>query len=110
MNTDVPLPEILNSELKEYFNEKSAHNSYLAFLAETGLVGSLPYLLMSLILLVTGFKAVKFIFYERGNLACRCLYKFYLYEHTHVCCLNAYKHRSLVYLWISCSCYPHVPK
>lgn len=39
------------------FDRKSAHNSYVGFLAESGLIGSLPLLVLILMLAFQGFKA-----------------------------------------------------
>ena len=39
------------------FDQKSAHNSYVGFLAESGLIGSLPLLVLILMLAFQGFKA-----------------------------------------------------
>ena len=39
------------------FDRKSAHNSYVGFLAESGLIGSIPLLILLLMLFFKGFKA-----------------------------------------------------
>lgn len=57
------IPQLLNYAQQSHFDVKSAHNSYVAFLAETGLAGSLPYAILILTLVITGlissFKLVK---------------------------------------------------
>lgn len=40
---ELELPRILRYGSQERFNRKSAHNSYVALLAETGIVGTLPF-------------------------------------------------------------------
>lgn len=54
----VPLeiPRVLSYAPQEHFDRKSAHNSYLSFLAEHGLVGAVP---LGLLLAVLGLQAIK---------------------------------------------------
>jgi len=54
--TDISLPEILSYRSIEEFEKKTSHNSYVQFLAEFGLVGSIPMAILLLILLVRGYK------------------------------------------------------
>ena len=54
-STELELPSILAYADQSYFDKKSAHNSYLSFLAETGLAGSVPYGLLIVVLAVRGF-------------------------------------------------------
>jgi O-antigen ligase len=42
---------------QKHFNKKSAHNSYLALLGETGLAGCLPFGILLLLLVVKGYRA-----------------------------------------------------
>jgi len=55
----VPLeiPPLLNYYSQSQYDKMSAHNSYLAFLAETGLAGSIPYGILLIILATKGGKA-----------------------------------------------------
>jgi O-antigen ligase len=57
--TRIPLdlPRILRYESVDYFNKKSAHNSYANWLAETGLAGFVPLLALLLYLLLKGGRA-----------------------------------------------------
>src|SRR6266516_5154051 len=48
------LPEVFSQSAEEGINKKSSHNSYLSFLAEGGLVTSLPLALLLGILAVRG--------------------------------------------------------
>jgi O-antigen ligase len=54
--TYVPLdlPRILTYKTDEYFNNKSSHNSYAQWLAEVGLVGSVPLAGLLVLLVVRG--------------------------------------------------------
>lgn len=51
------IPKLLAYAPQSHFDVKSAHNSYIAFLAETGLVGSLPFAILLVILAIDGLKA-----------------------------------------------------
>ena len=51
------LPPTLRHRTQDQYNRRSAHNSYAALLAETGLVGALPFAVLALILLVGGARA-----------------------------------------------------
>jgi len=48
------LPEFFNPAVETHLNTKSAHNSYLLFIAEMGLVGALPFCCLLLFLAVRG--------------------------------------------------------
>jgi O-antigen ligase len=50
------LPSVLGEDL-EHFNRKTSHNSYVMFLAETGLLGVLPFGILLLYLTVRGLQA-----------------------------------------------------
>ena len=62
----VELYDALEYESIYYFNEKSPHSSYLGLFAETGIIGSLPYVLLLLDLLIGGIRSS--IFYTKRNL------------------------------------------
>jgi O-antigen ligase len=55
----VPLmiPRIMTYYTQGYFDSKSAHNSYVLFLAENGLIGSLPLAILLIILVIRGYRA-----------------------------------------------------
>lgn len=55
--TYLDIPHVLSYAPQSHFDVKSAHNSYIAFLAETGLAGSLPYVVLLLILGLGGMKS-----------------------------------------------------
>ncbi len=54
--TVIELPELLKSRTEGYFNVLSIHNSYIVFLAESGLLGAIPYAILLLILRFSGLK------------------------------------------------------
>lgn len=54
---DLDLPKVLLYQSEEYFNHKSAHNSYIQYVAETGLAGTIPYVILLLALGLRGFRA-----------------------------------------------------
>jgi O-antigen ligase len=54
---DLDLPDILRYLPEANFNSRSAHNSYIAFLSETGLLGTVPYGLLMLVLITAGLRA-----------------------------------------------------
>ena len=54
---NLDLPEVFRYANPTKFDGKSAHNSYLSFLAETGLVGTVPYIILMLTLIISGFKS-----------------------------------------------------
>lgn len=56
-STPLDIPLILTYAQQTHFDFKSAHNSYIAFLAETGLAGSLPFAILLLVLGVGGLKS-----------------------------------------------------
>ena len=51
------IPPALRHRTEDQHNRRSAHNAYAALLAETGLVGTLPFLVLALVLLVGGARA-----------------------------------------------------
>jgi O-antigen ligase len=55
----VPLdiPDVLSYARQYHFDSKTSHNSYIVFLAETGIVGSLPFAILLIILAWRGLKA-----------------------------------------------------
>jgi O-antigen ligase len=55
---ELDLGQQLSYGTQQHFNKKSSHNSYLSLLAETGLVGAVPFGFMLLALAVGGLKAV----------------------------------------------------
>ncbi len=55
--SDLELPYVYRSIDVKVFEKKSSHNSYVQLLAETGLLGAIPFCLLLLSLLLKGFKA-----------------------------------------------------
>ena len=55
---DVSVPDLLKNRAEEILSTKTAHNSYILLLAETGLVGTLPFAIMIIILMIEGYKSV----------------------------------------------------
>jgi len=55
----VPLeiPRVLQYGSQTYYDNKSSHNSYISFLAENGLLGSLPFGFLLLTLMLRGYQA-----------------------------------------------------
>ncbi len=66
-NTSLDIPRVLQYALQSHFDRKSPHNSYISFLAENGLVGTLPYALLLLILTLRGYRAA-FSLSQRGEI------------------------------------------
>ncbi len=60
-STPLDMPDILSYEDQSYFDRTSAHNSYLGFLAETGLAGGLPYAILLLLLVIKGLRAAIYL-------------------------------------------------
>lgn len=60
-STELNIPSVLSYAPQSYFDSKSAHNSYLAFLAETGLLGFIPFSLLIITLLLRGFTQVRLL-------------------------------------------------
>ena len=56
VSVDLDIPKILTYASQDYFDEKSAHNSYILFLSETGLAGSIPLGLLLIFLVLRGWK------------------------------------------------------
>ncbi|MDD3580664.1 MAG: O-antigen ligase family protein [Desulfobacca sp.] len=52
------LSQVMRHVSQARLNRKSAHNSYLALLGETGLVGCLPFAMLILTLVIKGYQAV----------------------------------------------------
>lgn len=57
-SVQLDLPNLLRYAGQSHFNVKSAHNSYIALLGETGLAGVGPFAILHAILFVGGFSAV----------------------------------------------------
>lgn len=53
---DITLPELLSYRSVEEFERKNSHNSYVQFLAEFGLLGSIPLAVLLIILTLRGYK------------------------------------------------------
>ncbi len=60
------IPQILSYANQAYFNAKSSHNSYLDFLAESGLVGAIPFGILLITLAWGGFKSA-YRFSRKGS-------------------------------------------
>jgi len=58
---DLKLPKRLGYYTQPGINRRSAHNSWMQWLAETGLVGSIPLFILVGILLGRGYKSVRFL-------------------------------------------------
>lgn len=56
-SVQLDLPDLLRYAGQEHFNVKSAHNSYVALLGETGLAGTVPFLILHILLFAGGFSA-----------------------------------------------------
>ena len=56
-STELELSGVFRFYAQTQFDRKSSHNSYIGFLAETGLVGSIPLVIMILMLGIQGTKA-----------------------------------------------------
>jgi len=57
--TSLELPDILSGASMEYIERKASHNSYIQFLAEFGLLGSIPFVLLILSLLINSFVKIQ---------------------------------------------------
>ena len=53
---ELDIPALLRGRGQAYYNRKSSHNAYLGHLAETGVMGALPYTALLLSLAFSGFK------------------------------------------------------
>jgi len=60
-STELDIPSILNYASQSHFDQKSAHNSYLAYLAETGLIGAIPFAILLMVLMIKGFAQTKWL-------------------------------------------------
>jgi len=60
-STPLVLPPVLQYAYQDFFDRRSAHNSYLGFLAECGLLGAVPYGLLLLTLTLKGGSAAFFL-------------------------------------------------
>lgn len=58
---DIALPNFVRSTGRTKFEKKSSHNSYTMILAETGLLGSIPFALIIIWLATSGLKATLFL-------------------------------------------------
>jgi O-antigen ligase len=58
-STPLEIPTVLSYAPQSHFDAKSAHNSYLAYVAETGLIGGIPLAILLLVLLIRGFHSTK---------------------------------------------------
>lgn len=56
-STELDIPAVLRYASQAHFDAKTAHNSYIGFLAETGLAGSLPFACLLVVLSVRGLRA-----------------------------------------------------
>lgn len=57
--TDLDIPDLLAYRSIQEFETKTSHNSYIQFLAEFGLVGSIPFGLLLIILVFSGYKTTR---------------------------------------------------
>lgn len=56
-SVQLDIPNVLRYAGQEHFNVKSPHNSYIALLGETGLAGTVPFLILHILLFAGGFSA-----------------------------------------------------
>jgi O-antigen ligase len=60
-STDIALPKFIRFTGRTQFDKRSAHNSYTMILAETGLLGSIPFALLIIWLATSGLRATFFL-------------------------------------------------
>lgn len=60
-STPLDLPPVLQYARQDHFDRKSAHNSYLGFLAECGLIGAIPYGILLVTLTLKGGTAALYL-------------------------------------------------
>jgi len=65
-STPLEIPAVLGYARQDHFDTKSAHNSYLGFLAETGLAGAIPFGILVLVLAIQGGRSAVFLV-KRGQ-------------------------------------------
>jgi O-antigen ligase len=58
---ELNIPEGMKYANQEHFNVKTAHNAYMGFLAENGLVGVIPFAILLIILAGAGFRVAIFL-------------------------------------------------
>ena len=56
-STELDIPKVLSYAPQEHFDSTSAHNSYMSFLSETGLIGALPFGMLLASLALGGIRA-----------------------------------------------------
>jgi O-antigen ligase len=57
VSVPLDIPDVLAYRDQGHFDVKSSHNSYVALLGETGLVGIVPFILMQVLIAIRGFSA-----------------------------------------------------
>lgn len=91
--SEMVIPRGLAYSNQEYFDQKSAHNSYLAFLAETGLLGSIPLLFLILNLGFGGLKSTIF-FLQKRDLWALAVFLSFVQMSIHMFALSTYSNTS----------------
>lgn len=86
--TDLTIPELISYVDIENFERRNSHNSYVQFLAEFGLVGSIPLAVLLIILTVRGYKtALSSI--KRNNLVPLAIFISFIQMSVHMWVLTA---------------------
>ena len=87
-STPLNIPRVLSYADQSHFDSKSAHNSYIAFLAETGLAGSLPFVTLLLVLGLRGLKS-SLALARRGQVYALGIYAGFLGMSVHMWSINS---------------------
>jgi O-antigen ligase len=66
-SVELQIPMVLQYASQAHFDRKSAHNSYLSFLAENGLLGSVPFSILLIFLASAGWKAAIYLITQEQN-------------------------------------------
>ena len=86
--TNLELPELLSHANIEIIERKQSHNSYIQFLAEFGLLGSIPFLLLLLGLLLQLYGLRKRVI-QSGELQIVAIFISFVQMLTHIWVINA---------------------
>ena len=85
---ELDIPSILGYQDQSYFDTKSAHNSYLAYLAETGLFGFIPFVVLLIILIFRGFTNTKY-FLSKSQFWALAIYLSFIQTSIHMWVITA---------------------
>lgn len=97
-SVELQIPKVLQYASQAHFDRKSAHNSYLSFLAENGLAGAIPFAILLIFLVSAGWKAAIYLV-EQGQYSGAMIYASFIGLSAHMWAISALTNTSTWFIY-----------